>query len=88
MSARFEGAVGSRLGQSRARYSGHVNIVSQKADDLRAGGQPVDGRFNTDMVAAGLMLLLALHGIALSTIPVVTDQMRSVFALSDARSGS
>lgn len=87
MSARFEGAVGSRLGQSRARYSGHVNIVSQKADDLRAGGQPVDGRFNTDMVAAGLMLLLALHGIALSTIPVVTDQMRSVFALSDAQIG-
>ncbi len=33
------------------------------------------------------MLLLALHGIALSTIPVVTDQMRSVFALSDAAIG-
>ena len=64
-----------------------MNIVSEDATDPHANSHPVESRLGTDIIAGGLMLLLALTGIALSLMPIVADQLQSVFDLSDAQIG-
>jgi MFS family permease len=67
--------------------SAAVSIAPDDALDLRAGGHPIETRLGTNVLGAVLMLLLALTGIGLSTMPVVADQLQSVLGLSDAQIG-
>ena len=59
----------------------------QDVTDPQASSCPVDTRGRTDTLAASLMLLLALTGMALSLIPVVADQLRADFGYSDSQIG-
>jgi MFS family permease len=64
-----------------------VTTDPQDVTESQAGGCPVDTRGRTDTLAASLMLLLALTGMALSLMPVVADQLRADFGYSDSQIG-
>ncbi len=64
-----------------------MNVTSEDATGLHSNGHAVENRLGTNVLAFGLMLLLALAGIALSVIPVAADQLQSALGLSDAQIG-